>query len=445
MKNRFLFLAILCLALFGCTEEGADLRPGLYVDADLIDAFPGKEIRVSGQASCYTGLQTLSIQCEAWKISQEDELGTQNPVVWNFGYSFTVPENASFPQQLLITATDVHGSEMKKAITIRYVPATTPPYVGGLQRQIAVDYDETEGIAVYSLKATLYGEDKLKEAVIELPSLAIKETLTLSKTEEEIEWSYTFSAKGTYPMTLTVTDKSGNVTVSEHKLIVMLPEKVDEVSDYPQLWAFKSTATESDYIFGFYQYMNRMDDYQYQVAVYAESDETAFMFSPTKETNGERKFGESPYVEDRIISVQTQPDYVQGYKPGKGYWGLLVNLQEKTIEKWPLDLSAADKSPLYCSADWNSWTFTPMAAGATPYEQKVDVTILKNNQYFCFASATDWTHMWRIWKTSGGDMAGWWFSEDGSGDGAVLPTITADVEATITFDTAIEWCYIIKK
>lgn len=447
MKTRlYIVLALLATMLVGCKEEGADLRPGLYVNTDLIDAFPGKEVRISGQASCCTGLKTVTIRCEAWKIDVVDEIGAQNPVVWNFAYSFVVPDDAKFPQELHITATDKYGTEMKKVITVRYVPATTAPYVDGLQKQMAVDYDDEAGQGVYTLKAKLYGEDKLRDLFIEIPAESVKETIALSKREEDIVWLHTFKAKGSYPMTLTVTDHSGNVTVSEHQLIVMKPEQVDEVSDYTEMWAFKTAANESDYIFGFYQYMDRKDDYQYEVHVYAESDETAFMFSPTQETNGERKFGESPFVEDRIISMQSDPSYVKGYKPGKGYWGLYVDIREKTIKKWALDNSSASMNTLYVAADWNSWTFDAMKTAETPYQQKIDVTIKKGNQYFSFYTVKDdWGHVWRCWKTDGGDVAGWWYSEANEGDSGQLPTITEDVNATVVFDTAIKWCYIIKK
>ncbi|MBO4665307.1 MAG: hypothetical protein J5612_00360 [Paludibacteraceae bacterium] len=444
MKKIFI-LAILAVVLVGCKEEGAELRPGVYVDTDLIDAFAGKEIRISGQASCFTGLQSVAIRCEAWKINETTDLTWQKPVVWNFDYTLVVPDDAKFPQDLIVTATDVHGSEMKKAITMRYVPATTAPYVAGLQKQIAVLYDEEAGVGVFTLKTTLYGEDRLQEAVLDIPDVKVHKTFALDKREEEVQWSYSFEERGSYPMTLTVTDRSGNVTVSEHKLVVMLPEKLDEISDYPYMFAFKSNSNEADYVFGFYQYMKRLDSYQYEVYVYAESDETAFMFSPKQETNGERKFGESPLVEGRIISVQSQPEYVQGYKPGKGYWGLWIDIRDNVIAQWALDNSEADQTPLYYSADWNKWTFTPMQAGETPYQQVGDITIYKGNQYFCFATATDWTHIWRCWKADGGEMAGWWFSEDGGGDGATLPTIKEDTPATISFDTAIKWCYIIKK
>lgn len=436
---------MLTVLFAGCKEQGADVRPGIYLSSELIDAFPCKQVNIAGQASCFTGLQSLTITCEAWKLSEVQDLSSQHPVVWNFDYTFDVPADASFPAEMLVTATDVHGTEMKKAVTMRYTPATTAPYIDGLQKQIAIEYDESAGQGELVLKATLYGEDVLKQVVIDIPDEDIHETISLNHREEQLLFSHVFTALGSFPLTITLSDNSGNVTVAEHKLIVMKPEVLDEPDDYPQMYVFKSNTNEADYIYGFYQYVNRQDAYQYQVMVYAETDETAFLFTPSWETDGERLFGESPLVEERLISVQSQPGYVQGYKPGKGYWGLWIDLRECVIKKWALDTSEADKSLIYYSADWNSWSFTPMQAGETAYQQVADITIYAGNQYFCFATATDWTHIWRIWNTDDGNLAGWWFSEDGTGSGATLPTITADTEATISFDTAIKWCYIIKK
>ena len=447
MKRLTYIIFALCSLLFipGCKEEGADLRPGLYLNTDLIDVFPGKNVTIGGQASCYTGLKELAITCEPWGIREITDLSAQKPVVWNFDFSFVVPADAAFPQELLVTVTDVHGTQMKRAITMRYAPATTAPYIDGLKKQIAVDFDDATSQGECRLKAMLYGEDVLNEVTISIPDVGFSQTTALNSREYEIEWAYTFTALGKYPMTVTLSDNSGNTTVSEHLLIVMKPEVLDEVSDYPYMWVFQENTNEADYIFGYYQYVNRQDGYQYQVYVYAESDETAFFFTPTQETNGARLFGESPMVEERIISAQTQPGYVKAYKPGKGYWGLWIDIKEATIKKWPLDNSQAPKLPLYHSADWNSWGFTAMNAGANEYQQTADVTIHAGNRYFCFATATDWSHIWRSWSTDAGEFAGWWFSEDGSGDGATLPAISADVDATIVFDTAIPWCWIIKK
>ncbi len=438
---------VLCLAalLCGCREEGADVRPGLYIDRDVIDAFGGKEVRISGQASCYTGLSSVSMRCEAWKINEETDLSGQHPVVWNFDYTLVVPIDATFPAEVCFTATDIHGTEMKKIIAVRYSPGTKAPYIEGLQKMMAVDYDTIAHLGECVLKTTLYGEDRLKSAVFDIPAVHVHQVYELSKDEEEVTFTYSFAEEGAYDMTVTVTDNSDNVTRFENKLIVMVPEDLDEIADYPYIWAFKSNEAESDYVFGYYIYTKRLDNYQYEVYVYAESDETAFMFSPTMEVNGERKFGESPFIEERIISMQKDPNYVKGYKPGKGYWGLYLDLDKKIIEKWALDVSEADLSPLYVTGDWNGWTFDAMSPGETVYQQVAEFTIYKGNTYFATAVTTDWKNVWRTWKADGGEFAGWWFSADGGGDGATLPSITEDTEVKMTFDTATKWCTIKKK
>lgn len=450
MRNRFFILTMLLTTtvfslLTGCREEGADERPGLYVDTDLIYAFPGKEVRLSGQASCFTGLQQLAIQCDAWKVNDVTDLSGQKPVVWNFDYVLRVPKDATFPQQLIITATDVHGTESKKNISILYAPATQAPYVAGLRKQMAIEKDTVTGIIESDITLTLYGEDNLQEAVVSIPSISKQDTFPLSMKEEKIHLAYTFDAVGHNAMTLTVKDNSGNVTVTESDLVAIENEHADPISDYNYLFAFKGNEQEENYLFGYYQYTERRDDYCYQVLVYAESDDTEFFFSPTRETGGARLFGESPFVDDRILSRQSQTGYVKGYKPGKGYWGLYIDLKRMYIEKWQLIPADASTAPLYHTGDWNGWKFDAMSKGATAYEQVADITVYKGNQYFAFATTTDWKNVWRTWKTDGGEFAGWWFSADGAGDGAPLPTIDADTDAHISFDTAIKWCTIKKR
>lgn len=450
MRNRFFILTMLLTAtvvvlLTGCREEGADERPGLYVNTDLIFAFPGEDIHLSGQASCFTGLQQFAIRCDAWKVNDVTDLSGQNPVVWNFEYVLHVPTDATFPQQLIITATDVHGSEIKKNISVLFAPATRAPYVEGLRKQMAIEKDTISGTIKSDITLTLYGEDNLKEAVVSIPSLSKQDTFRLTRKEEKIHLNYTFNDVGHNAMTLTVSDNSGNVTVMESDLVAIENEHADAISDYPNMFAFKRNEQESDYIFGYYMFMERKDDYCYQVLVYAESDETEFLFSTTKETNGGRLFGESPYVDERILSRQTLPGYVKGYKPGKGYWGLYIDLKRMYIEKWQLIPADASTAPLYHTGDWNGWKFDAMSKGATAYEQVADITVYKGNQYFAFATTTDWKNVWRTWKTDGGEFAGWWFSTDGGGDGASLPTIDTDTEAHISFDTAIKWCTIKKR
>lgn len=432
------------LSMISCSEDHADLRPGLWTSEDVIDTYPGDTILIEGQASCYTGLQSISITCNEWEVNKQFDLSNENPSVFNFRHTILVPTDAEFDQNLLITVTDKNGSEQKKVITMKYVPATEAPYIAGLNTEIAVNYDTSTGLGVYELNAAVCCASSLDKAVLRVPALGIDETIPLSGSTAQLQKRMEFHEAGTYPMTIIVSDRSGNTNTYNCTLYVIPEEHEDEVEDYPMMFAFMGNEKADDYIYGYYQYMQRMDDGCYQVSIYAPSDDTEYFFSPTRNDNGDRRFGISPFISTKLISKQSEPGYVKGYKPGKGYWGLWVDVKSQTIIKWALDTSTADKGTLYYSADWNGWTFTEMASAEAEYQKTGDITIYAGNQYFCFATTTDWTHIWRIWN-DGGDIAGWWFSEDGSGSGATLPVISADVNATITFDTATKWCFIKKR
>lgn len=459
MKKKLYIVFALCSLLLipGCKEEGADLRPGLYVDTELIDAFAGKQINLSGQASCYTGLQSMNFRCEAWGINDTTDLSNQKPVVWNFDYSFVVPDDAEFPQDLIITATDVHGTQMKRAVTMRYSPATTAPYIDGLKEQIAIEFDEAAGKGVCDLKATLFGQDAIREVKLEIPAIGIDTTYELNTREYEFKFKHTFEALGTYSMMLTVTDNSGNTTLGEYQLIVMKPEPIDAIEDYPYLWAFKEE-DNNQYLEGFFKYTRRLDSYTYEVIVYSEDDKTGFFFSPTQQMEGDRKFGESPFVKERIVSVQTQPGYVQAYKPGKGYWALYLDLKEKTIEKKEYNTAGVYNSELYLANDNGLITegtqFTQLNKINTDYQYVLDATfkttfpVDDNDRWYMFTSVPGWSNVsyWRPWLEEN-LQAGWWYDATGESKTGSLtfPLVSSDTDVSIYFDAAIQWCWIIKK
>lgn len=434
---------LLGLTLSSCSDDKDANGPGSWASLESIGTYPGDTVTIDGQASSAVGLKEVRLQCDAWNISRIYNLSNQNPKVWNYSYGLCVPYDAQFPQTLTVTTVNADGQETVKEIALTYAPTSELPVISGLQDEIAVDYDTSLKSGTLKLNFGVSAEGILKSATIDIPQLNVNEKFDLSGRGYNIETAYTFTQCGTYNMTVTVSDRCGNVTTHDYSIVVMPKENEDEVEDYGRMYAFTGES-ESDYIYGYYMYMQRMDAYCYQVLVYAPDDNTEFYFSPTMETNGERKFGTSPYVATKIISKQSEPGYVKGFKPGRGYWGLWVDLQNQTISKWPLDTAEGDKSTLYYSADWNGWSFTAMQQGQGECQKTADITIYKGNQYFCFATTTDWTHIWRIWNDNN-ELAGWWFSEDGTGSGATLPTIANDINATITFDTLTKWCFIKKK
>lgn len=453
MKKYLYSILILAaaLALGGCKEKGADVRPGIWVDHDLVDAYPGQVINLTAQFSCYTGLKTVQVRCQEWNINETTDLTSQYPVVWNKDYLLSVPSTATFPANLYWIATDRHGTEMRKCITMRYAPCTVAPQILGLTPQIGVDFDTIAQRTSYTLSATLYAEGGLQSAIVRVPDLSYEKTFTLSGTEAQIQATMEFTAINIYPMTIELYDQSDNCAKGQYELIVIPPENPDPVAEYEWLYCFHKGEQPENYIYGFYQYVKKLETGGYTVDVYASSDEDSFFFSPTEEVDGERLFGVSPYVSSRFISKQSTPGYVQGIKPGKGYWTIYVNPQTASWAVYPLDCSSARTEQLYASASWNAWSTTDaMTAGETAYQQISTCTIHTTDQWFCFYTAQtpiDWTCIWRVWyaDASKTTIGGWFFAEDGQGDGGTLPVITEDTESIVIFDTATKWCVIKKK
>ena len=102
MKNilsRFGKISLLLAFMYfvvGCDDDKEDVAPGLYVMSDEIETFPGDTVLVSGTASNYVGLESVTLSCEQWGIHKVYELGGQKPKVFNYNYQLIVPKNASF-------------------------------------------------------------------------------------------------------------------------------------------------------------------------------------------------------------------------------------------------------------------------------------------------------------------------------------------------------------
>lgn len=148
--NIFLLTAV--LAFSACSEEGEDLRPGLWSDANVIETFPGDTVMVNGQVSNYIGMSSVSISCEAWGINQVYDLSGQKPKVFNYNYQLIVPKDAVFDQELHIMVSDKNGTENKKTVALKFLPDTTAPSLADdLASDISVDYDTQLGAANWNL------------------------------------------------------------------------------------------------------------------------------------------------------------------------------------------------------------------------------------------------------------------------------------------------------
>ena len=64
-----------------------------------------------------------------------------------------------------------------------------------------------------------------------------------------------FSAPGSYAVTITIEDASGNKTVVQSEVVVMLVEEEDPIQDYAQMYVVNANENADDYLNGYYRYV----------------------------------------------------------------------------------------------------------------------------------------------------------------------------------------------
>lgn len=442
MKKIFsiIITVVAVLTLASCNDH-VDVRPGLWSELDLIETYPGDTVLLSGQASNYIGLKSLSFRCDAWGINQVYSLDGKHSKVFNYNYRMPVPENATFDQVLIITVTDTEGTETKRAITMTFTPdAEAPEIVSDLPAEVGVDFKD--GSAVYKMNLVVRDDRRLKKAVISIPSASYEHMVELSGKEANIYTEIPFTAQGTYPMTLTLEDNGGNQTIREVKVIVMQPEVDNGYEDYKIMWLVNADENADDYIEGYYMPMARKETYCYEGKFYADHDNFKIYFTTDKTMDGDL-FGSSPRVSGKIINNN---GYVVPLTiESKGYYGIWLNIEEKTISLWPLDTSEAYTGSLTVSGcgfkEFGDWGNTGEEMSRNGFVYKYQLT--QNGSYtgtHCYYAArvSDWGYILRYWKADDGSC-GWWEDKTNGGGSVCEYSSTYDGKVEIMFNTGILW------
>lgn len=444
--KKLLFVLLAALAIAGCSNDDANHRPGLWTAQDIIETFPGDTVLVQGQVSNYIGMRSVEIRCDAWGVSKKYELQDKQSKVFNYNYQLVVPADATFDAELKITVTDTEGTENKKTIAVVYLPDTEAPQATTeMPWQISVDYDTAVGAGIYDF--TLTATDRsLKEAVVDIPDLAFTKHYEMKGSAASVSDRILVNQTGTFNMTVTLADASGNEQVYYQQLVVMLAEDEDPISDYPILWLVNAEDNADDYLDGYYAPMTRQDAYQYQGKFYADKDGYQLFIVPTKTMSG-NIFGVSPYVSSKLMN---KAGYVLPITiEQKGYYGLWIDIQAHSWSIWNLDTSAAYTGSLTVSGcgfkDFGDWgtPATEMERDGFRYVHTLtqDGAYSGTRQYYA-ARVSDWGYILRYWSDANG--CGWWEDTAGSGGSVGTYESTYDGEVEITFDTAILWATVRK-
>lgn len=451
MKKTYLFLIIALFAgiLSGsCQKEGSDVKPGLYVEQEVIKTFPTDTLRLKGTASNYVGLNSVVLSCEAWKFEQVYDLSSQTPKVFNYDHQLIVPYDASFQNITLdVTVTDINGLQTVKNISVEELPDFIPPTsTPVLPEQVAVNYDFTTKKGEWTIFANLYDRRGLKSVKLEVPGLSISKTEELSGQKTDWTTTVTFTEMGNYDVAVTVTDLAGNNMVMVAEAVVMTEVEADPVQDWNNLFLSIAGEDPADYVDGFYKYMDKAyadgsaTPYCYQTTFYAPTADTKVYITPTKSLDADI-IGVNPNVSTMILN---KAGFVEPIPvPSAGYYGIWVDILNGTFSFWNID---AESSATKCSEDvWISgtgfgtfadWGATPEAMTRDGYRHTQNLEVKAGTVSYYFYTA-GWARVFRA------DVNSYWWFE--SADGSVAgPSTDYSGPVEVIFDSVLPYG-VIKK
>lgn len=437
----YLLLAALCFVV-GCDDDKEDVAPGLYVASEEIETFPGDTVLVSGTASNYAGLASITLSCENWGIHKVYDLNGQKPKVFNYDYQLIVPQNATFEDHLLITIRDVNGWETKKNVLLAYIADMTSPVMQTqLPERISVDFNTITNKGSWNLNVKFTDDRELKSIRMQIPNIQMDETIEVTGRNGELKRTIDFTT-GEFPVTLTVTDAGGNETIVRTTVVVMLAEEEDPIQDYAQMYVVNADESPDDYVNGYYRYMDRKGDYQYEGKFYAPADNTGIYFVPTRSMEGDL-YGTSPYVSSKLMNKNGY--VVPVVLPRKGYYGIWIDLNAHTYSIWEYEIPAGSHTgTLYVSGTGfaiGDWAYEEMNKVDNDYRYECESELvdgaIKEWQYYFTSSYTDWERVFRA------DAEGKWWYESAGGSCIIYKTDYAG-KIKVTFDTAAPWATIKK-
>ena len=438
--GKLCVLLIIVSFMVGCDDDKDDLTPGLYVEQKTIETFPGDTVLVSGTASNYAGLASITLSCEKWEISKVYDLKKHEPTVFNYEYQLIVPKTASFDENLTITVRDVNGLINEKYVSLKYIPDTEAPVLRTqIPDRIAVDFDPVAGKGIWNLSISFTDDRELKEVRLQIPDIGTDETIKQSGRSGHLNRVIDFTSSGEFPATITITDTGDNEIVIQTTVVVMLSEDEDPYEDYAQMYVVNAAENVDDYVNGYYRYMDRTGEYQYTAKFYAPTDNTPVYFVPTKAMDKDL-FGVSPYVNSKLLNKNGYVEPV--ILPKKGYYTIWIDLNahiysvtEYTVPAGTYTGYLVASGTGFTVGDWGYSNEMTLVDSQNPYRKEVEMELVagyaSDYQYY-FADNINWTPVFRS------DVDGnWWF--DAASGACIIYKTTYAGKVMVTFDTAALW------
>lgn len=357
-----------------------------------------------------------------------------------------VPGEAKFNQILTITANSENGKSTVREIPISYLPDTSAPIVApAFNAQVGVDLDIESGKGEWSIDFKVSDDRNLKSVSISIPGLSYNESIELSGRNAPVKKTIEFTRPDLYLCTIAIEDVSGNVNVSNIEVMAMYPETEDPIQDYSGMYLVDANENPDDYINGYYRFMDRKGEYQYEGKFYAATDNAKVYFTPELNLDGDL-YGVSPNVSSKLMNNN---GYVLPVTIAEaGYYGIYIDLLAHSYSIWPLEIPAdAYNDDLYLSGtgftfgEWANPSDATKMNKVSDYRYEIETSLVSNNAagYQYYFTSLDWTHVFRA------DAEGKWWFESASGACAAFDPSGYTGNLTVTFDSAFPWATIKKK
>lgn len=426
----------------GCSDDYHDMAPGNYIDLEHIETFPGDTVLISGQVSNGSPITSVSLDCEAWQIHQVYDRRGHKDNVFNYEYKLIVPQDAKFNQVLIVRVESENGNSTTREIPISFLPDTSAPeIVSTLNSQIGIDFDGNTRKGIWDLKIDMKDDRELKVATVSIPLLSISESFSLEGRNASIAKSIEFDNVGSFPCDITIEDAAGNKVLSNIELLVMVAETENPIKDYPGMYLVNASENPDDYVDGYYVWMDRQGEYQYQGKFYASTDDFKLLFTPERNLDGDL-YGVSPYVSSKLMNNN---GYVVPATIEKaGYYGIWIDLQAHSFSVWALDTpenvytdSLRMSGTGFVFGDWGLPDKDMWKDGNYRYRYNTSLTEGYTGDFQYYFYSPDWVHIFRA------DIEGKWWFESASGSCVIFHTpYSGNVE--VAFDTFLPWATIKK-
>ncbi len=444
MKLKYIAAFLLSLIITSCDDHD-DVAPGLYVDLEEIATFPGDEVWVEGQASNYLGISLIEISCDAWGVAKTITPKGE-PKVYNYSWKMEVPSTATFPETLSVVVHDVNGLSTTRTVTLSFAPDITAPWVTtSFPDQVSVDFDTELAKGVWDLSLNLEDDRALSMAHISIPEIAYDESIELSGRSATLNKSFDFTSIGNFEAEIVVSDSTGNELKLTTSIVVMLAEEEDPYELYDQMCAIIATENESDYVNGYYHFMDpgysdgEIVPYTYTCKFYAPEDGTQVYFTPSKSIDADL-FGVSPYVSSKLMNKN---GYVVPVTIEKaGYYYLWIDLANHCYSISELNAEPGCTEPVLLSGtgfvfgDWGASDYmTQVSPGRYEIETELVDGYTDDIMYYFYTDG--WVRVFRA------DADGQWWFESASGSCCTFKSGYYG-KVIVTFDST-EWWASIRK